>query len=94
LLLYAKNAALENAGYSIHPHTAEILCFTFDQSGNIIKCRNYQRINGMNLEFNINQKQIPTVSLIPILAGNILSGITTHGVLKKLDNNSIENNSF
>ncbi|HLV51564.1 MAG TPA: hypothetical protein VKY44_06375 [Flavobacterium sp.] len=48
----------------------------------------------MNLEFNINQKQIPTVSLIPILAGNILSGITTHGVLKKLDNNSIENNSF
>jgi|SRR5690554_366890 len=39
---FAQNAALDpafgNAGYSVHPHphTAEILCFTFDQNGNII----------------------------------------------------------
>ena|SRR5690606_8332837 len=42
LFCFAQNAALDpnfgNAGYSVHPHpyTAEIMCFTFDQSGNII----------------------------------------------------------
>lgn len=51
LFCFAQNAALDpnfgNAGYSVHPHpyTAEIMCFDFDQSGNIISA-GYARQGG------------------------------------------------